>query len=399
VMYMSDIKGLHTIANPSQTEVAVSLHCYAPPYEECQIFRPNGTCLTASMTAANAPSYHSAHYVGDPVGAAEVVGDEVAAAKAGPDTRSIGLRDFMDRLGSMPPPKTEDATSVDSNEVFKLVGRVDLTEEEWATYCSGSHFGEFHYTRNLLYADENWSLLLNCWNKGQGTPSHRHGKGRQSWCKVLHGELVYEEFASAGLMPWEQESEIDKSIPIKTGDHVFAEECTANLHRTRNPSQTNVAVSLHLYSPPYRALTYQDEINGQVKSRPVVNYGTNLPPKSSASGCALAFEAGSNCDMFTNFHVLVKALSELPLERIKETTALLRRVKLNALEYRNYAVRSGEPGTASGVLLAQTPKFALVLGCWGNADQASQGVHGLQKMKSVDGKGVYEWVKVLEGEL
>jgi hypothetical protein len=210
---------------------------------------------------------------------------------------------------------------------------------------------------------------------------------------------VYEEFAHAGLMPWEQDSALDKSIPIKTGDHVFGEECTTNLHRTRNPSQTDVAVSLHLYSPPYTALTYQDDINGPVKSRPVVNYGNNLPPKATAPGCEIAFRAGSNCDMFTNFQVLVKALAELPLDRIRETTALLRRVKLNALEYRSYAVRSGEPGRACGVLLAQTQKFALVLGCWGNSDQASQGVHDLQKMKSMDGKGVYEWVKVLEGEL
>jgi len=200
-------------------------------------------------------------------------------------------------------------------------------------------------------------------------------------------------------MPWERDSVIDKSFPIKTGDHVFAEECTVNLHRTRNPSETDVAVSLHLYSPPYTALTYQDDLNGPVKSRPVVNYGGNLPPKTSAPRCALAWKAGSNCDMFTNFQVLVKALMELPLDRVRETTALLRRVKLNALEYRNYAVRSGEPGKASGVLLARNQKFALVLGCWGSAAQASQGVHDLQKIKSVDGKGVYEWTKVLEGEL
>jgi hypothetical protein len=146
-------------------------------------------------------------------------------------------------------------------------------------------------------------------------------------------------------------------------------------------------------------LTYQDDVNGPVKSKPVVNYATNLPSKKTAPGCAIAFRAGSNCDMFSNFQVLVKALAELPLDRLRETTALLRRVKLNALEYRNYAVRSGEPGKACGVLLARTKKFALVLGCWGDSDQASQGLHNLQKMKSVDGKGIYEWVKVLEGEL
>ena len=40
VSYMNDGRGVHAIINPSQDEVAVSLHIYAPPFRKCLIFQP-----------------------------------------------------------------------------------------------------------------------------------------------------------------------------------------------------------------------------------------------------------------------------------------------------------------------------------------------------------------------
>eukprot|EP00485_Elphidium_margaritaceum_P005514 CAMPEP_0202708646 /NCGR_PEP_ID=MMETSP1385-20130828/20812_1 /ASSEMBLY_ACC=CAM_ASM_000861 /TAXON_ID=933848 /ORGANISM="Elphidium margaritaceum" /LENGTH=246 /DNA_ID=CAMNT_0049367679 /DNA_START=79 /DNA_END=819 /DNA_ORIENTATION=+ len=38
VCFINDEQGLHAIANPSDSEWAISLHCYVPGYEECHAF-------------------------------------------------------------------------------------------------------------------------------------------------------------------------------------------------------------------------------------------------------------------------------------------------------------------------------------------------------------------------
>jgi len=56
--YMNDTKGLHTITNPSSTEVAVSLHIYSPPFRECNIFQPiSGEPKTVSMVPSGTPNF------------------------------------------------------------------------------------------------------------------------------------------------------------------------------------------------------------------------------------------------------------------------------------------------------------------------------------------------------
>jgi hypothetical protein len=55
---MNDAKGLHSITNPSSTEVAVSLHIYSPPFRECKIFQPlSGESKTVSMVSSGTPKF------------------------------------------------------------------------------------------------------------------------------------------------------------------------------------------------------------------------------------------------------------------------------------------------------------------------------------------------------
>jgi hypothetical protein len=55
---MNDTKGLHTITNPSSTDVAVSLHIYSPPFRECNIFQPiSGEPKTVSMVPSGTPNF------------------------------------------------------------------------------------------------------------------------------------------------------------------------------------------------------------------------------------------------------------------------------------------------------------------------------------------------------
>merc|ERR1719443_2090581 len=50
VSYMNDTLGVHQIINPSKEETAVSLHIYAPPFKQCNIFHPvSGEAKAVSM--------------------------------------------------------------------------------------------------------------------------------------------------------------------------------------------------------------------------------------------------------------------------------------------------------------------------------------------------------------
>jgi len=233
----------------------------------------------------------------------------------------------------------------------------------------------------------------------QKTPPHRHGNGRQSWCKVLHGELLYEQFqdrSRAGLMPWEKNPwEVERSVALRTGDRAFSEDCSEALHRMENASESEVAVSLHLYSPPYTTLSYRDdEGKGPVQTLPVVSHcGPLAPPPAAESWSLLA--PNREWDVFTSLQALARLLQEeTPLDcDAASTTKMLRRVRLNPLEWRRYVFGLGVHGRASrGVILSDGPRCALVLRFWNaGAEEDGPGVaHEAEPS---------EWVKVLEGEL
>lgn len=246
--------------------------------------------------------------------------------------------------------------------------------------------------------DERWSLLLNCWNVRQTTPNHRHGHGRQSWCKVLHGELRYEQFqdrSRTGLMPWEQNPwVVEHSVALRVGDRAFIEDSGEALHRMRNASESEVAVSLHLYSPPYTVLAYQDgNGKGPVQTMPVVNHcGPRAPPPAADSWSLF----GPSCewDVFTSLQALARLLQEeMPLDcDAATTTKMLRRVRLNPLEWRRYMMELGsDRGAMNTVILSEGPRYALLLRFWdAGVELEDDGAIGAEPS---------EWVKVLEGEL
>jgi cysteine dioxygenase len=104
------------------------------------------------------------------------------------------------------------------------------------------------YTRNCVYRDERFELLLLCWARGARSPIHDHGDSR-CFVTVLRGALTIENFTilEHGRAP---------------GPAVLSRTGTQNLGLggidTRSP-QTDVhrvsalggpAISLHLYAAP-----------------------------------------------------------------------------------------------------------------------------------------------------
>ena len=155
--YMDDSRGLHRISNPSAEVPAVSLHIYAPGFEECGIYGDDGDVSVGSMVSAMG-----------------VPSDEATL-----DQGKLSLAALGDELANG---ATDDA-------VDALLARLELTPGEQREYCSGFTFSEFGYTRHLAHISEDYSVVVCCWLAGQASDRHVHGQDQRSWTKVLHGRL------------------------------------------------------------------------------------------------------------------------------------------------------------------------------------------------------------------
>ena len=71
------------------------------------------------------------------------------------------------------------------NEVSTFIMESDIQKYNLAKY---EHFSKKMYTRNRIYKDEHFEILLLCWLPNQMAPIHGH-EGEKCWFKVLNGSL------------------------------------------------------------------------------------------------------------------------------------------------------------------------------------------------------------------
>lgn len=140
---------------------------------------------------------------------------------------------------------------------------------EWERFALGDPSRA--YTRNLVdECNGRANLLVLVWNPQKASPVHCHSNAH-CLMKVLSGQLqetLYEWPSGASPMTPQPATKEDL-IPRRTSQHEGAmtvkRESTLErddvtyisdalgLHRISNPSETEVAVSLHLYTPPWAA--------------------------------------------------------------------------------------------------------------------------------------------------
>ena len=151
---------------------------------------------------------------------------------------SIYLQSFIDLLSKS---EKKDYTSIIRNFDFD---KVDFsTLENWS-------FGT--YTRNCFYRDENFELILICWDKNQKTKIHDHD-GNDCWVYLLEGELT-EEF---------YELDKDEKLHLKVTNTLQSKQITksgnrAGFHRLKTKLSKR-AMSLHVYAKPIDKSRYYDE--------------------------------------------------------------------------------------------------------------------------------------------
>ncbi|MCW5547780.1 MAG: cysteine dioxygenase family protein [Opitutaceae bacterium] len=125
-------------------------------------------------------------------------------------------------------------------------------------------FGPENYQRNLVASGPWYEILVICWRSGQRSPIHNHAR---STCglKVLAGvcnETVFEH-STCGQVVAVSTSE------KHTGDICVSEdEDTHQVSNLQAPGQD--LVTLHIYSPPLRAMQQFSITGGAEEWRPAV---------------------------------------------------------------------------------------------------------------------------------
>ena len=100
------------------------------------------------------------------------------------------------------------------------------------------------YTRNLVFKNEAFELLVICWNPGQQAPVHGH-EGERCWSRVEQGSLLFCNYREVSESPLVVQQVSD---PCR-GERGHLDG-PADIHSVANPA-SEPAVSLHLYSQPY----------------------------------------------------------------------------------------------------------------------------------------------------
>ena len=139
------------------------------------------------------------------------------------------------------------------------------------------------YTRNLVDAGNGkYNLMILCWNEGHASAIHDHADSH-CFMKMLKGQLMETRYAWPKDATVTEDSKADIGSGQPAGEEVEyngdeLEELsrstletngvcyindTLGLHRVENPSHTDVAVSLHLYCPPFDVCSIFNKQNGK----------------------------------------------------------------------------------------------------------------------------------------
>lgn len=130
-----------------------------------------------------------------------------------------------------------------------LLRNMSLSKDEFKAHQSWSSES---YTRNCIVENENFELILLCWEGNQMTPIHDHG-GEECWVCFIEGdfeEVIY-------TVEENQDPVIKKKRNVGPGDISYMIDFMG-VHSLRNCSEDR-AMSLHLYAKPIRSCHVFDE--------------------------------------------------------------------------------------------------------------------------------------------
>jgi cysteine dioxygenase len=125
------------------------------------------------------------------------------------------------------------------------------------------HWSEKFYTRNLIYKDARFELMVLCWDKGQVSRVHNHAD-QMCWMTVPIGRLRGQNFRAVEMNEEKQFCRLEETDCFDLSDCLAAKvELEEPIHQILNlPEFDERAVSLHIYSKPFdKCLSYCRKTN------------------------------------------------------------------------------------------------------------------------------------------
>ena len=146
---------------------------------------------------------------------------------------------------------------VERKNYTTILKSMQLPKAEFEKFATWS---DTCYTRNCVVENENFELILICWEKGQVTVIHDHG-GEECWVYFVDGnfkENIYSQKENGELT-------IEKTTNAKPGDIAYMIDFMG-FHNLENTSNKR-AMSLHLYAKPIKNCNVYDSKKNEFFSK------------------------------------------------------------------------------------------------------------------------------------
>lgn len=141
------------------------------------------------------------------------------------------------------------------DNVYQFLAKHPVDVESIAPFF---HWSEKFYTRNLIYKDERFELMVLCWNYGQVSRIHNHAD-QMCWMTVPVGKLRGQNFRAVEMDEEKGFCKLAETDMFDLSDCLASKvELEEPIHQILNlPEFNERAVSVHIYSKPFeKCLSY-----------------------------------------------------------------------------------------------------------------------------------------------
>lgn len=140
-----------------------------------------------------------------------------------------------------------------------IMKAIEIPYDEFERYFTWT---EERYTRNSIIKNDDYELLVICWEAGQDSPIHDYDS-EEAWIHIIRGQLKEEKYKKR------KDDVIEKvsTVTLRSNDFSFISG-HVGLHRYMNTYEGRT-VSLHLYVKPLRKWNEYDAATNSFRNREV----------------------------------------------------------------------------------------------------------------------------------
>ena len=133
--------------------------------------------------------------------------------------------------------------------VYQYLGDTPVDVDSITRYF---HWSPDFYTRNLIYKDDRFEMMVVCWERGQASRVHNHSD-QKCWMTVPVGKLQGQNFAVEEMDEARGFCKLRETDKFELSDCLAAKvELEEPIHQILNLDEyAQRAVSLHIYSKPF----------------------------------------------------------------------------------------------------------------------------------------------------